>query len=132
MKIRKHLTQVISIMDGDIVDFDVRVSHNPSDPDIIPRQRTGLDLTGITFVSKLLMISAYICSRNKQETDRLMFDPTFHAGKKRKVTSKKVRPEALDVKVPYCFGKSAPYLGAHRVYFTLISLWPVSCVLTVH
>lgn len=91
MKIRKHLTQVINSLDGNMIDFDTRLSADSTDPcSMNSPHGTGLDLTGITYVSKLLIVAAYICSRNKQDTDRLMFDPTHRARKKRKMTIKKV------------------------------------------
>ena len=37
----------------------------------------------LPFTSKLLLLAAYVCSRNKPSLDRRLFDPSSRAGRRR-------------------------------------------------
>lgn len=87
MKVRRHLNNAINFLDGDILDLGARTSSQyPGNSNL--DWCTGLDLTGISFMTKLLLLAAFICSRNKVSSDRLVFDSTYKPGKRRKSTLK--------------------------------------------
>ena len=48
----------------------------------------------LPFTSKLLLLAAYVCSRNKPSLDRRLFDPSSRAGRRRgaMASDKQVRP----------------------------------------
>ena len=52
----------------------------------------------LPFTSKLLLLAAYICSRNRPTLDRRLFDPSSRAGRRRSTmaSDKQVRPGVPD------------------------------------
>ena len=52
----------------------------------------------LPFTSKLLLLAAYVCSRNRPALDRRLFDPSSRAGRRRSTmaSDKQVRDLALN------------------------------------
>eukprot|EP00803_Ostreobium_quekettii_P005892 evm.model.scf_1537.3 EVM.evm.TU.scf_1537.3 scf_1537:26365-33075(+) len=73
-RVQFHVNCALKCMDGSIMDVAQRGA--------LEGGSAALDATDLPFVSKLLILAAHICSRNRPEVDRAVFDPGYKGRRK--------------------------------------------------
>lgn len=92
-RLQYYMNYALKCMDGSIIDVAERERLDGRLQGV-----ESLNATDLPFVSKLLILAAYICSRNKPDVDRVIFDSSYKGRRRhnKQASDRQVREIGLE------------------------------------